>query len=77
MAGFPPEFWISLFQDSSEFFQPMLTWMNEVLCGSHWWNVSLAKAIIILNLGCCGLVEEFLVQQLQPFSQEQTGTFMR
>lgn len=76
MAGFPLEFQASRFRGSPEFLQPMPTCVKEVLPGTHWWNVPLAQTILVLNLCSCGLDEEALVQQLQPFSQGQAVTFV-
>lgn len=59
-----------------EVHEPLLPWLNRVLHGAHWWEVALAQGTIIVNLCCCGLVEEALVWEVQPFLQNQTVAFV-
>lgn len=67
----------SLFQDSL-FLQPVLTWLNKMLDGVPWWDLSLVQGTIVLSLCHYGLDEWALVWQLQPFlqDQDQMATFV-
>lgn len=77
VAGFQPEVWAAFFQDSLEVLEPLLPWLNRVMDGAHWWEVAAAQGTLILNLCHCGLDEAALVQELQPFLQHQTVSFVR
>ncbi|KAL2308571.1 hypothetical protein Nmel_001620, partial [Mimus melanotis] len=77
LAGLPPETWALLFRNHAEILRPVELWLNEVLCGACWWDVAFAQGRIVASLCRYGLHEEALRQELQPFLQEQTATFVR
>ncbi|KAM7023627.1 uncharacterized protein M8220_015221 [Acridotheres tristis] len=77
VAGLPAETWALLFRNHSEILRPVELWLNEVLCGICWWDVAFAQGRIVASLCRYGLHEQALRQELQPFLQEQTPTFVR
>ncbi|XP_066038006.1 E3 ubiquitin-protein ligase Topors-like [Chamaea fasciata] len=77
VAGFPPETWALFFRNHSEILRPLEAWLNQVLCGDSWWDVAFAQGRIVGSLCRYGLHEVALVQELQPFLEEQTAAFVR
>ncbi|XP_040404628.1 uncharacterized protein LOC121065704 [Cygnus olor] len=79
VSGLLPEEWAALFREHPDILGPLRPWVRQQareLFRAAWWDQDVLEANVITWLCRCRLEEVVLVQELQPFLQGHTESFV-